>query len=146
MQQLASFDAAILWPNDLHQRTFHEVYRILVMQNSRWNKDGHDILVVIITFKHGFVTHLAQLYLLTAAWNGRPRIGVECSCHGHACYLHGCVADVNSSGMNLPLLMPDAESLFRSQKMSNWGYASYGGRLVPRLRGNARTWPIRVEV
>ena len=58
LQQLAGFDVAILWPNDLHQRTFHEVYR-----------------------------------------------------------------------MGMPLLMPDADGLYRSQKMSNWGYASYGARL-----------------
>ena len=48
-----------LWPNDLHQRTFHEVYR-----------------------------------------------------------------------MGMPLLMPDADGLYRAQKMSNWGYSSYGARLV----------------
>ncbi|CAL1145984.1 unnamed protein product [Cladocopium goreaui] len=59
LQQLAGFDAAILWPNDLHQRTFHEVYR-----------------------------------------------------------------------MGMPLLMPDADGLYRAQKMSNWGYSSYGARLV----------------
>eukprot|EP00913_Durusdinium_trenchii_P034870 g32618.t1 len=59
LKQLADFDLAILWPNDLHQRTFHEVYR-----------------------------------------------------------------------MAMPLLMPDAEGLFRAQKMCNWGYASYGARLA----------------
>ncbi|CAE7362411.1 unnamed protein product [Symbiodinium necroappetens] len=59
LQQLASFDAAILWPNDLHQRTFHEAYR-----------------------------------------------------------------------MAIPLLMPDSASLFRAQRMSNWGYASYGASTV----------------
>ncbi|CAE7237725.1 unnamed protein product [Symbiodinium sp. CCMP2456] len=59
LQQLASFDAAILWPNDLHQRTFHEAYRLAI-----------------------------------------------------------------------PLLMPDSASLFRAQRMSNWGYASYGASTV----------------
>ena len=66
LQQLAGFDAAILWPNDLHQRTFHEVYR-----------------------------------------------------------------------MGMPLLMPDANGLYRSQKMSNWGYSSYGARL-PTLEEDRR--------
>eukprot|EP00931_Biecheleriopsis_adriatica_P004393 TRINITY_DN106071_c0_g1_i1.p1 TRINITY_DN106071_c0_g1~~TRINITY_DN106071_c0_g1_i1.p1 ORF type:complete len:1542 (+),score=306.10 TRINITY_DN106071_c0_g1_i1:15-4640(+) len=59
LQQIAGFDGAVLWPNDLHQRTFHEAYR-----------------------------------------------------------------------MGMPLFMPDAFGLFRAQRMSNWGYASYGGRLV----------------
>ena len=64
----------------------------------------------------------------------------------------GWVADVNStlhwifegllSGMSLPLLMPDAESLFRSQKMSNWGYASYAGRLAT-LQEDPRSGPFK---
>merc|ERR1712061_71953 len=28
LEQIASYDAAILYPNDIHQRTFHEVYKI----------------------------------------------------------------------------------------------------------------------
>eukprot|EP00928_Gymnodinium_smaydae_P089412 TRINITY_DN73380_c0_g1_i1.p1 TRINITY_DN73380_c0_g1~~TRINITY_DN73380_c0_g1_i1.p1 ORF type:complete len:1080 (-),score=144.82 TRINITY_DN73380_c0_g1_i1:11-3148(-) len=57
LEQFADYKAAIVYPNDLHQRTFHELYQI-----------------------------------------------------------------------GVPLLVPDPYGLYRAQRVSNWGYASYGTR------------------
>eukprot|EP00929_Paragymnodinium_shiwhaense_P102852 TRINITY_DN66074_c0_g2_i1.p1 TRINITY_DN66074_c0_g2~~TRINITY_DN66074_c0_g2_i1.p1 ORF type:complete len:586 (+),score=81.04 TRINITY_DN66074_c0_g2_i1:89-1759(+) len=58
LEQMAGYGAAVLYPNDIHQRTFHEVYK-----------------------------------------------------------------------MGVPLLMPDVLGMYRLQRLANWGYTSYGGRL-----------------
>eukprot|EP00929_Paragymnodinium_shiwhaense_P043367 TRINITY_DN22304_c0_g2_i3.p1 TRINITY_DN22304_c0_g2~~TRINITY_DN22304_c0_g2_i3.p1 ORF type:complete len:381 (+),score=37.13 TRINITY_DN22304_c0_g2_i3:939-2081(+) len=67
MEQIASYGAAVLYPNDIHQRTFHEVYK-----------------------------------------------------------------------MGVPLMVPDELGLYRLQRVSNWGYTSYGGSLSRKTKAKQR--------